>query len=272
MTKFIKNVITEDLLVLTKTYPNPSMNYCETSCVAAINEKGELRRLYPIPFRFLQKEKQFKKWQWIKSKIEKSPDKRPESHHIDVVCLTTGETISTDNHWSNRINLINHLIFPSFTELEKCRIAEKCSMGFIRPENVKFNLVKRKDTEWSDREVSYLQQQGLFDTSDIKNKTILKKIPYEFRYSFNEETECGIQTYDFMITDWEICQFFWMCQDRYGTSWEIYFRQKMEEYLPSKDLILMMGTIHRFPDKWLIIGVVYPPKHKPGEATQPRLI
>lgn len=272
MTKFTNNVISEELLILAKTYPNPSMNYCETSCVAAINEQGELRRLYPIPFRHLEKDKQFKKWQWIHTKIEKSSDKRPESHNIDTLCLSTGETVPTDGNWSQRLRLIDHQIYPSFRKLEECRKEGICSMGFVRPSNVSFTLVKRNEPDWSEKELTYLQRQGLFDSNNQISRKLLKKVPYEFRYSFVDETENGPETYDFMITDWEISQFFWMCQNRYGNSWEEFFRKKMEIELPSKDLILMMGTMHRFQDQWLIIGIVYPPKRKPGEAIQPYLL
>ena len=52
----------ERVLILCKTYPSPSARYVETSCVAGISEAGELMRLYPVPFRLIQDEKQFKKW------------------------------------------------------------------------------------------------------------------------------------------------------------------------------------------------------------------
>ena len=27
----------------------------------------------------------------------------------------------------------------------------------------------------------------------------------------------------------------------------------------NEELLILMGTIHRFPDQWLIVGFVYPP-------------
>lgn len=46
--------VNEELLILTKTYPSPSSKYRETTCVAAINRQGEMRRLFPVPFRLLE--------------------------------------------------------------------------------------------------------------------------------------------------------------------------------------------------------------------------
>ncbi|WP_245961234.1 hypothetical protein [Neopusillimonas maritima] len=40
----------ERILILAKTYPSPSAQYVETSCVAGISQDGSMRRLYPVPF------------------------------------------------------------------------------------------------------------------------------------------------------------------------------------------------------------------------------
>ncbi|WP_228124977.1 hypothetical protein [Candidatus Methylospira mobilis] len=44
----------ERVLILAKTYPSPSAQYVETSCVAGINEHGVMRRIYPVPFRYIE--------------------------------------------------------------------------------------------------------------------------------------------------------------------------------------------------------------------------
>jgi hypothetical protein len=75
------------VLILCKTYPSPSAGYVETSCVAAMEEGGRLLRLYPVPFRLLEDENQFRKWQWIEADIEKAKDDhRQESHRIRACC------------------------------------------------------------------------------------------------------------------------------------------------------------------------------------------
>ena len=52
-------------LILCKTYPSPSSKYAETSCVAGMTEDGKFIRLYPVPFRLVADEQQFKKWKRI---------------------------------------------------------------------------------------------------------------------------------------------------------------------------------------------------------------
>jgi len=73
----------------------------ETSCVAGMEQDGRLIRLFPVPFRLVSDDKQFKKWQWISARIEKaSKDHRPESHKVFVDTIQCeGEPLPTKQGW-----------------------------------------------------------------------------------------------------------------------------------------------------------------------------
>ena len=60
--------------------------------------------------------------------------------------------------------------------------------------------------------------------------------------------------------DWEIGALYRNVQRKHGDNWEAVFRAKLEQNLPSKDLMFLLGTIHRFPHQWLLISLIYPPK------------
>ncbi|WP_425197541.1 hypothetical protein [Polaromonas sp.] len=117
----------ERVLILCKTYPSPSAKYAETSCVAGMTAEGRLIRLYPVPFRLVADEQQFKKWQWITARLEKArDDHRPESHRIFV------DTIECDSEplragkigWPQRVELLAKLpVFSDFGEVERSREA-----------------------------------------------------------------------------------------------------------------------------------------------------
>ena len=80
----------ERILITVKTYPTPHPTHHEAVCTAGINEAGEWRRLWPIPFRYLEKGRQFRRYEWIDVALRKqSGDPRPESHVVDpdtIVC------------------------------------------------------------------------------------------------------------------------------------------------------------------------------------------
>jgi hypothetical protein len=48
-----------------RTYPVPATKGVDVSCTAAITSEREWMRLFPAPYRFLDEDKRFKKYQWI---------------------------------------------------------------------------------------------------------------------------------------------------------------------------------------------------------------
>ena len=258
------------LLILCKTYPSPSSAYVETSCVAAIDESGNLVRLYPMPFRLVSSEKQFKKWQWISARIEKSrKDHRPESHKVFVDTINCDELpLSTKNGWLARRRYIQGILKHSnFDALESARAAGGPTLGIVRPTKiVGLDITPASSPEWTkaeiDKLVSIQQQEDLFDSTDAKSIATLKKLPFDFHYRYTCSGDRETKEYRHKIVDWEIGALYWNVRRSHGQNWEMPFRDKLENQLPKADLMFLMGTIHRFPDQWLIVSLIYPPKQR----------
>lgn len=264
----------EDLLILTKTYPNPSGKYRETTCVAAINKAGQLRRLYPVPFRLLDGSQKFEKWEWITSDLHKAnDDHRPESHrlHIDTL-VRTGRKVSTEYQWANRIRVIKENLVNSIDALEIRRQTTGETLGFVGPvELLELDIKPTKNKEWTDDEVMKLTQETLFDSNNVGNQKTLRKIPYEFRYKYRVLSDDSHAESTHMLTDWEIGALYWHCTGPKYDDWEVPFREKLMYEFSQKDLYFLMGTVHRFPDTWLIVGIYYPPKISIGVESQAEL-
>lgn len=261
------------ILILCKTYPSPSAKYAETSCVAGMDENGRLIRLFPVPFRLINSDQQFRKWQWINALIEKSADRRPESHKIFVDTIEAGECIDTRNEWRDRRHWIDKLpSFSDFGALEEARKNDGITLGVVRPHRVVELIISPASSEeWTDKELEKLQhlqqQESLFE-DDLPALKRLQKIPFDFYYVYECLTESGPVQYKHKIVDWEACQLYRNVVQAHGKGgWEAPFRQRMFERLPSNDLMLLLGTIHRFPGQWLIVSLIYPPK-LPPEAIQ----
>ncbi len=260
----------ERLLILAKTYPQPSTKYRETSCVVAMTEQGELRRLYPVPFRLLEGEQRFAKWQWITARVSPpNDDRRPESRRIDVDSVErVGASVGTRNGWAERINLITHTVVDSRAELD-CRHAESGqSLGVLHVSRLLGLEIERSgSTEWTEKEIERLTRQGLFDNTQARSRPLLEKIPYTFRYHYEIDTANGAEQSRHPITDWEVCQFYRRCVNDYRNNWESKFCAKIEEEFGGCDLYLLVGNMHRLPDQWLIVSVIYPPR-KANSAEQ----
>ncbi|HSY43619.1 MAG TPA: hypothetical protein VK811_06875 [Candidatus Acidoferrum sp.] len=257
----MKHPVKEELLILTKTYPSPSTQYRETTCVAAINRVGELRRLFPVPYRLLDGDARFKKWEWIHAGVAHTDkDRRPESRRIDADSIERhGDIIETKHgDWSERLKWIEPHVVKSFAELEARRQATGETLGFLRPKRlVKLEITQVKDSEWTEADKVKLSQDGLFDSEEIKRRALLRKLPFDFHYHY----ESGDKVERHKLVDWEVGALYWNCLQAYGpTGWEAKFRKRLEIEFSQKDILLLMGTIHRFPDQWLIVGFVYPPR------------
>jgi hypothetical protein len=265
MASFIARV-----LILCKTYPSPSSKYAETSCVAGMTEDGKFIRLYPVPFRLVADEQQFKKWQWITARLEKArDDHRPESHRVFV------DTIECDPEplpagklgWPQRAELLAKLpVFSDFAELEKVREAGGGTLALLRPARITgLDIKKTENAEWTDKEKENLlglqNQSELFDaTEEGKQIRLLQKLPFDFHYRYECEINGATFSYRHKLVDWEIGSLYRNVKRQHGDNWEAPFRAKLEQELPSKDLMFLMGTIHRFPGQWLLVSVIYPPK------------
>ena len=79
-------------------------------CTAGITEEGEWIRLFPIPFRFLDDPKQFRKYDWIEAKVMKArSDPRAESYIVDVDSIQVVDKIKTDKAWGARRAIVGPL-------------------------------------------------------------------------------------------------------------------------------------------------------------------
>ncbi|KWC07468.1 hypothetical protein [Burkholderia ubonensis] len=266
----------ERILILAKTYPSPSAQYVETSCVAGIRQDGSMRRLYPVPFRMIEEGQQFKKWQWIDVRVEKAnKDHRPESHKLYVDTITCGGVIDTRKEWASRWEWLDKIpMFDSVDAIESRRLCNGMSIALLRPKKLLgLEISKARNQDWTEEEKEKLmreQMQGdLFSAAEANRQVRgLRKVPFDFYYRYVCDTPEGEKEHKHKIVDWEAGALFWNCRRSHSVYWEEPFRAKLEEQLSGKDLMFLMGNQHRFQDQWLIISLVYPPKRKPVEARQ----
>jgi len=169
----LERVRKERILILAKTYPSPSFQYVETSCVAGISSNGEMRRLFPVPFRLIEHGQQFSKWQWIDVRVEKArKDHRPESHRLFVDTISCGERIDTRKEWLARWAWLEKIpTFDSFDEMDACRVDTGISLGLLRPGKVRLEIRPARSQTWSADELAKLmrpEQGSLFDEAEAR--------------------------------------------------------------------------------------------------------
>ncbi len=230
-------------------------------------EDGRLVRLFPVPFRLVEDDQQFKKWQWVSARVRRAQDDaRPESHRISVDTIELlGEPLVARDHWPERRDAIKGIpVFDSFDDLEKSRVECGTSLGLVRPSKlVAMDISAVKDADWTEDEKAKLlqeQMQGsLFDAeADQRSLMTLKKLPFDFHYRYECDSAVGISTHRHKLVDWEAGALYWnVCRK---PDWQALFRQKFITEFSQREVLFLMGTMHRFPGQWLIVSVLYLPK------------
>jgi len=100
---------------------------------------------------------------------------------------------------------------------------------------------------------------------------VLQKIPYDFYYVYTIRGKQGDEERCHKIVDWEAGALYLKCRTSHGPNWELPFRAKLGEELLGRDLMFLMGNQHRFPNQWLLISLIYPPKREPVDMQQASL-
>ena len=97
------------VLITVKTYPSLSAKYEELVCTAGFLEDGSWIRIYPVPFRKIDFDQQYSKYDWIEVNLVKNKsDFRPESYRpysIDSKIFIAGN-INTKNNWAQRKEIV----------------------------------------------------------------------------------------------------------------------------------------------------------------------
>lgn len=159
-----------------------------------------------------------------------------------------------------------------FATLEQRRSALGQTLGFLRPARlVGLEIVPVRHSEWTEDDKAKLFQDGLFDSKEVRSRPPLRKLSHDFYYHYECATPAGPASYRHKVTDWEAGALYWNCVHDHGKRWEEQFRQKMEREFAEKDLHFLMGTVHRFPDQWLIVGLAYPPNQPPADQQAQQL-
>ncbi|MBQ2386347.1 MAG: hypothetical protein II300_03595 [Bacteroidales bacterium] len=263
------------VLISVKTYPTLSERYDELVCTAGFLEDGSWIRIYPIPFRKLKFENQYKKWQWIEIDLTKNTkDFRKESYRPTDIDndIHIIRHVGTEYNWAERKSIVLKNVYYNMDEL----IAEAknsnigTSLAVFKPNEIINFVWKECNREWDSKKLNAIYanqaQLNLFEDKEETERifNVVKKLPYEFSYTFKSEDG---KTRTLMIEDWELGMLYWNCLEKANGD-ELKACQKVkekyfDEMCHKKDIHFFLGTTKKFhnvgPNPFIIIGTFYPP-------------
>jgi hypothetical protein len=233
----------------------------ETVCTGGCLEDGSPVRLFPIPFRYLAGDRQFKLYQWIEVPITKSrKDSRPESYRIDSRRIRIlGDPIPSADGWQQRRQVIFRQDGWHFACLEQLRAAQAetgQSLGMVRVgqvDKIEREVRSEEEREGFERKLRAKKAQTDAFGREVKD---LAFIPERIRLHWQcatDGTDIECLGHSASVLDWGLSEL----GRREGCG---AMEARMEEVcnLERYDLHLFMGNIKRHPHIFSIVGLWYP--------------
>lgn len=259
---------TMEMVVTVKAYPAISNKYGESVCVAGVRtdtQQRELVRLFPVGFRDLAPEAQFKKYQRVKLRVKKgSTDRRPETWHPDLGSLELGAVIDTAKNWRDRWDLVGDLA----GEFTTCEIRERAakvgqnarSLAIIKPADVSGVTVTR-NPDFDPATVAAAEAAAMPDLFQ-NEKQVLRAAPFRLQYDYR----CEFRTckgHSQSLIDWEVGVAGLKWRDGNSGTVREQLKQKFYDQMCSsaRDVYFFIGNQHQNPGSFMVIGVFWPPKN-----------
>ncbi|KZM78368.1 hypothetical protein [Cellulosimicrobium sp. I38E] len=254
-------------LITVKAYPVIGRKTGESVCVAGVRldrPEREFVRLFPVPFRELATENQFKKYAFVQVRAQKgmTSDRRPESLRPDLSSLRVGEVVPTARRWHDRWDLLD----PLAGATTACRLAAAAkvsgqdapSLGLVKPREI-------LDVTVADNP-DYKKATGLGDMpeADLFGNVLtpLEATPFIAKYRYYCE-DCTGNPHHQSIIDWEAGQLGRRLLREHRTAEQaraaIRTRFLDEMASPTKDTHFYLGNQHQYPGSFMVLGVFWPP-------------
>ena len=259
----------ERILVTVKTYPTLSAKHLETVCTAGVREGGSWVRLYPVPFRLLTEQEQYRKYDWLECQLTRhASDPRPESFRpVDHTELEPVGRIKTDDKWRERrrILLDRARVYDRLEEVIAAAKANEISLCVFRPKEVEDFTWDADDREWDktrlQKALAKQRQLALFDDNSWRETfEVVRKLPFSFFYHFKDATG---KPSKLKILDWEIGALYWNCLKSARGDESVALAKVREKYFDTflkTDLHFFLGTTQQWhyvaPNPWVIVGVL----------------
>ncbi len=124
------------VLVTVKAYPTVSQQHGEAVCVAGIRTDvipHQWVRLFPVHYRDLPEEQQFKKREFIELDVQRGSDTRPESYVPILETIRRGRVLGTGDGWAERRTIVDPLLQSSLCVVRRQRKIDGTSLALERP-------------------------------------------------------------------------------------------------------------------------------------------
>lgn len=247
----------EKVLIIGRASPEPSRKHIETVCTGGITESGEVVRLYPISWRYLEQEQRYKQWTWAEFEIAKDPsDNRKESYKVKEGSISI---LSQSEDWAERFMFLKKALAKDKETLVDLYYKDWTSIGVVEIELVEF-YAKTQAKNW-EQDKSYIKQFLLYT-----DRKPLEQLPIELRLTFRCKNNPNCKNHDSSLIGWEYMEAFRNFRRQYGSTENAVdvLKKTVQDKFgdPERNAYALMGT-HRWHSNWMVAQLYFIPKNLP---------
>lgn len=235
-----------EAIILIKAAPVIGTKHGETVCCAGIDLDGNWLRMYPVSFRVLDDTKKFKRWDKVKFKWRyPANDTRLESRHVDSQSLDIIGKMPV----KERAAFLGPMIVTSLDEQRK----KGLSLALLKPRILSFHIKKKPQDELDAEQKRIDKFHSQTDLFIPRPSVPQHACPYSFKYKYATDDGTRVGT----CQDWETEATFFNWRNLYGETKALSnMQEQFGEKLPERGLCFAMGTHSRWPETWLINGLI----------------
>jgi hypothetical protein len=199
-----------EVLITVKTSPEPSERYFDTVCVAGVRIDGDRHdwvRLFPIQFRHLEKDDQFRKYEVLRLLVRPPHnDLRRESRSPDQGRITRVRSLAG---WAEKAAIVDEVLRTTTCDLQAAARAEvnAPSLGLIAVTDLG-RLLFEVHPGWTPAQQTKLEAAYFLPDQDLFGEKThppprLKPPRFKVRYQYRcESTHC--RGHIGQMLDWEL--------------------------------------------------------------------
>ena len=255
------------VLITVKTSPQPSATYGDTVCVAGIRLGGgkpEWIRLYPIPFRYLDSDQQFHKYDIIDLVVRRrDKDPRKESYSPEWASIRVTDHL---DDWKQRAPIMNDVDVTTACQLRADTVSNPNgpSLGFAEVKDVvalNFELHPGWTTAERVKIANAMEQVDLFGDLASPPKLEAPRFKVKYRYTCRD---AGCTGHDGQILDWELTELQRHLKHDSDAEAQRKITAKFLTMMcdPKRQTRFFLGNFEAAikRDKFSVLGIYYPPR------------
>lgn len=262
------------ILIWGKTRPDLSTKYREIVCTGGVfADTKRLVRIYPVPLRYLDDAKVFKKYQWIEADVARNPsDIRPESYRIAPDGIELGDVIPTKRgSWDDRAEWVlqPENVFASVEALQTRQQEDRTSLGLVRPAEVlevrPLRVPRAEKESFAARYEEATRQMDLpIDLDTGREIRPLRAADFRFKVRFRcDDPQC--KDHEFSILDWEIDALYFRLRTERDRAPQPAAEEVVRHFTntvlaPDKDVYFFLGNFAAHPTNFSVVGLWWPKK------------